>query len=211
MPNSVGSRCWQGQLCWSSTAEQPRASPRKIDRITTSSMVLYTIGHSTHPIETFLGLLAGHAIVTLVDVRSFPNSRRWPQFNQNELKASLERAGIPYEWCRVLGGRRHSTRTDSPHAAWQHPAFRSYADHADTAEFTAAIRQLSELATAQPSVIMCSEGLWWRCHRRIIADFMMVRGWQVQHIMPDSKLALHSLPDFARIDGVRVIYDGSAG
>ncbi len=171
-------------------------------------MVLYTIGHSTHPVETFLGLLRQHRIALLVDVRSFPASRRWPQFNRDELKASVERTGISYRWCRALGGRRHSALNYSPHVAWQHPAFRSYADYADTGEFTAAIESLSELAAGCCSAIMCSEGLWWRCHRRIVADHLAVRGWSVIHIMPNGKLATHSLPDFPRVSGNRVIYDG---
>lgn len=173
-------------------------------------MTLYTIGHSTHPIETFLSLLAQHEMATLVDVRSFPGSRRWPQFNQEELKASVEQAGVSYEWCKMLGGRRHSPLRDSPHTAWQHAAFRSYADYADTAAFAAGIEHLCELAAVRLSAIMCSEGLWWRCHRRVIADHMTVRGWNVQHIMPGGKLAAHSLPDFARVDGVRIIYDRSS-
>ncbi|MBV8357262.1 MAG: DUF488 domain-containing protein [Deltaproteobacteria bacterium] len=173
------------------------------------SIELYTIGHSTHPIQTFLSLLAQYEIAILADVRSFPSSRRWPQFNHDELKASVERSGMSYEWFKVLGGRRRSSLRDSPHMAWQHAAFRSYADYADTAEFVAGIERLSKLAAARRSAIMCSEGLWWRCHRRIIADHMVVRGWHVRHIMPDGKLAAHSLPDFARIDEARIIYDGS--
>jgi uncharacterized protein (DUF488 family) len=173
-------------------------------------MVLYTIGHSTHPIEIFLGLLAQHGIAILADVRSFPTSRRWPQFNQKELKASVERGGISYEWCKALGGRRHSQLRDSPHTAWQHAAFRSYADYTDTAEFGAGIEHLSDLAAGRRSAIMCSEGLWWQCHRRIIADHMTQRGWKVLHIMPSGKLAAHSLPDFARVDGARIIYDRNA-
>ena len=175
------------------------------------STLLYTIGHSTHPIETFLSLLAQHEIAILADVRSFPSSRRWPQFNHDELKASVERAGGSYEWFKVLGGRRRSSLCNSSHTAWQHAAFRSYADYADTAEFAAGIERLRGLAAARRSAIMCSEGLWWRCHRRIIADHMAVHGWQVRHIMPDGKLATHSLPDFARIDQARIIYDGSRG
>jgi uncharacterized protein (DUF488 family) len=174
-------------------------------------MALYTIGHSTHPIETFLGLLAQHEIAIVVDVRSFPGSRRWPQFNRDELSASVEGTGISYEWFKVLGGRRHSSLRDSPHAAWEHAAFRSYADYGDTIEFAAGIEQLSELASARRSAIMCSEGLWWRCHRRIIADHMTIRGRGVLHIMPDGKLVEHSLPDFARSDQTRIIYDRTAG
>jgi uncharacterized protein (DUF488 family) len=170
-------------------------------------MALYTIGHSTHPIEAFVGLLAQHDIATLVDVRAFPASRRWPQFNQDELKASLERRKILYVWCKALGGRRHSSQ-DSPNTAWQHPAFRSYADYADSTEFAVAIQKLSELAHNERSAVMCSEGLWWRCHRRIIADYMAMRGWDVKHIMPNGNLAAHSIPTFARIEGTRIVYDG---
>ena len=171
-------------------------------------MVLYTVGHSTHNIAPFLSLLAQHQIAILIDVRAFPGSRRWPQFNHAELKASVEEAGVSYEWLKVLGGRRRSSIHDSPHTAWQHAAFRAYADYADTAEFAAGIKQLGELAKARPSAIMCSEGLWWRCHRRIIADHMTVAGWEVWHIMPDGKLTAHSIPGFARIHEGRMIYDG---
>jgi len=169
--------------------------------------VIYTIGHSTHSIEIFLGLLIPHQIAALLDVRSFPGSRRWPQFNQRELKATLERAGMLYEWCKELGGRRHSRVGDSPHKAWQLTAFRSYADYTDTPEFATGIERLCDLAGKQRTAIMCSEGLWWRCHRRIIADHLALRGWKVQHILPSGKLAAHSLTDFARVDGLRIIYD----
>ena len=172
-------------------------------------MVLYTIGHSTHPVGIFMGLLVQNQIAALVDVRSFPGSRRWPQFNQSELKASLGGTGILYEWCKELGGRRHSRFPDSPHKAWQLTAFRSYADYAETAVFAAGIESLCELATEKRTAMMCSEGLWWRCHRRIIADHLLVRGWNVQHILPRGKLTAHLLADFARIDGLRIIYDGN--
>jgi uncharacterized protein (DUF488 family) len=173
-------------------------------------MLLYTVGHSTHPIETFLGLLTLHDIATLIDVRSFPGSRRWPQFNHDALEASIEGAGISYVWCKILGGRRHSQLADSPHRAWEHSAFRSYADYADSAEFAGGIEHLGCLARVGRSAMMCSEGLWWRCHRRIIADHMTLLGWNVQHIMPNGKLAAHSLPAFARVEGARIIYDGKS-
>jgi uncharacterized protein (DUF488 family) len=170
--------------------------------------VLYTIGHSTHPIETFLELLAQHQIVLLADVRSFPSSRRWPQFNQNALKASLETRQIAYEWIGGLGGRRHSKLAASLHSAWEHPAFRSYAEYADTPLFAAGLGQLLESAEKRRTAIMCSEGLWWRCHRRIISDHVIIRRWEVRHIMPDGKLAVHSLTQIARIDDSRIVYDG---
>jgi uncharacterized protein (DUF488 family) len=173
-----------------------------------SSPVLYTIGHSTHSSETFLGLLRQHRIALLADVRSFPSSRRWPQFNQAELKPYLELADIAYRWLKSLGGRRHSKRADSPHVAWNVDAFRSYADYADTPEFEKGLDELLQLALAQPAAIMCAEGLWWRCHRRIISDHVAIRGWDVRHVMPDGKLAAHALPDFASVKGSRIIYGG---
>jgi uncharacterized protein (DUF488 family) len=169
---------------------------------------LFTIGHSTHPIETFLGLLAAHQIALLADVRSYPSSRRWPQFNQTELQRSLEEARIGYRWCPSLGGRRHSKRVDSPHSAWEHPAFRSYADYTETPEFEAGLKELMRAAHEIRTAIMCSEGLWWRCHRRIISDHLTMRRWEVMHIMPDGKLTTHVLPEFATVTDDRIVYDG---
>ena len=169
---------------------------------------LFTIGHSTHPIETFIGMLAAHTIATLIDVRSYPSSRRWPQFNQADLQASLEDAGIAYRSAKNLGGRRNSKRTDSPHTGWDHPAFRSYADYTETLGFTDGLLELTRSALAARTAIMCSEGLWWRCHRRIISDHLTIRGWEVMHVMPNGKLVAHALPDFATVDLERIVYDG---
>lgn len=169
---------------------------------------LYTLGHSTHPIERFLELLGEHRIAALADIRSFPSSRRWPHFNQEPLAEALRRANVEYRWLKRLGGRRHGQRADSPHTAWTLPAFRSYADYCDTADFAAGIAELIEIAAASRTAIMCSEGLWWRCHRRIVSDQMTVRGWQVQHILPNGKLAEHRMPEFASVVEGRIIYDG---
>jgi len=169
---------------------------------------LYTVGHSTHPIERFLDLLGEHRIALLADIRSFPSSRRWPQFNQEALAAAMERAGVEYRWLKRLGGRRHGRRDDSPHTAWRLIAFRSYADYCDSEEFAAGIAELIEIAARSRTAIMCSEGLWWRCHRRIVSDQMTVRGWQVEHILPNGRLAPHRLPEFASVVGGRIIYDG---
>jgi uncharacterized protein (DUF488 family) len=183
--------------------KQPRKSADPAPR-----PVLYTIGHSTHPIETFLRLLAQHQIDTVADVRSFPSSRRWPQFNHSDLQRSVERAGMDYQWLKALGGRRNLKRPDSPHTAWRIPAFRGYADYTETAGFAAGLSELIEIASAGAVAIMCSEGLWWRCHRRIISDHMVVRGWIVQHIMPDGKLVAHELADFASVRDGQITYDG---
>jgi uncharacterized protein (DUF488 family) len=178
-------------------------------RRTDSSLVIFTIGHSTHPIDAFLALLEQHRIELLADVRSFPSSRRWPQFNRAELARSLEHAGVEYRWMKALGGRRHGVAPDSPHSAWTHPAFNSYADYADGAEFATALNELCADAERQLTAYMCSEGLWWRCHRRIISDHLVVRGWRVEHIMPDGKVRAHELASFARVEGGRIFYDGA--
>ncbi|MGH7914099.1 MAG: DUF488 family protein, partial [Candidatus Binataceae bacterium] len=130
---------------------------------------LYTVGHSTHPIERFLELLGDHRIAILADIRSFPSSRRWPQFNQEPLAQALGRAGVEYRWFKRLGGRRHSKRAESPHVAWTVAAFRSYADYTGSAEFAEGLDELLTVAATARTAIMCSEGLWWRCHRRIVS------------------------------------------
>jgi uncharacterized protein (DUF488 family) len=177
----------------------------------TPSHVLYTIGHSTHPIATFLELLTARQVALLIDVRSYPSSRRWPQFNQAALQQSVAAAGIEYRWLAALGGRRQAKAPASPHTAWKVAAFRAYADYADTPEWAAGCAELTRLAAARPTAIMCAEGLWWQCHRRIIADHLVVaepRVWSVRHILPDGKLADHALPDFARWRDGHLVYDG---
>ena len=172
---------------------------------------IFTIGHSTHAIERFLSLLKAHEIATVADVRSYPASRRWPHFNQTELSSSLANGSIDYRWMKHLGGRRHSKREQSPHTAWTHPAFRSYADYAESEEFGASLKELIEGAARKRTAYMCSEGLWWKCHRRIISDYLVVRGWRVEHIMPDGKLREHEVAPFARVAGDRIVYDARIG
>ena len=144
------------------------------------------------------------------DISSYPSSKRWPQFNQAELSSTLERAGIEYRWLQKLGGRRHSKNKESTHTAWEHPAFRSYADYTESADFEAGLRELIEAAAGAHTAYMCSEGLWWRCHRRIISDNLVIRGWTVEHIMPTGKLSPHVLAPFARVVDGRIVYDGTA-
>jgi uncharacterized protein (DUF488 family) len=168
-------------------------------------MRLHTIGHSIHPIEVFLGLLSQHQIELLADVRSYPSSKRWPQFNQEALRESLDHAGIAYHWLKGLGGRRRNTGT-SLNDGWEHPAFRAYADHIAGVEGQAALHDPVEIAAAAPSAIMCSEGLWWQCHRRIISDYMLSNGWEVVHIMPDGKPVPHRLTPFAKMADQAISY-----
>ncbi|ACC73719.1 DUF488 domain-containing protein [Paraburkholderia phymatum] len=149
------------------------------------SHAFYTVGHSTHPLGEFFGLLAGAGIETLVDVRSIPRSRTNPQFNRETLPDALSDEHIGYVHLADLGGRRGKPRgsAPSPNGYWTHPAFRNYADYAMSAAFQQALAELLELGHQQTCAIMCSEAVWWRCHRRIIADYLLERGETVLHIM----------------------------
>jgi uncharacterized protein (DUF488 family) len=157
---------------------------------------VYTVGHSTHELDAFVALLRAHAVELVADVRAFPGSRRHPHFGGEALAAELPGRGIDYRHLPALGGRR-SPRPDSPNGGWDNDAFRAYADHALTRDFGTALEELCALAAARPTAVMCAEGMWWRCHRRLIADRLMAAGWTVCHIAPDGRLAGHELPPFA--------------
>ena len=146
---------------------------------------LYTVGHSTRTITQFTDLLTGPPIELVVDVRAFPRSRTNPQFNIDVLPASLAAQGVDYRHVAELGGRRHRARDapPSPNLFWRNDSFRNYADYAMSDEFARAMQQLRGLAQARTCAIMCSEALWWRCHRRIIADYALAAGIPVQHIL----------------------------
>jgi uncharacterized protein (DUF488 family) len=145
----------------------------------------FTIGHSTHPLPEFIGLLNTAEIETLVDVRSIPRSRTNPQFNRDTLPEALAPAHIGYVHLAELGGRRSKRKDDapSPNAYWTHPAFRNYADYAMGPAFRDGLEQLLALGHRHRCAIMCSEAVWWRCHRRIITDYLLARGETVLHIM----------------------------
>jgi uncharacterized protein (DUF488 family) len=171
--------------------------------------LLYSIGHSNRSLEAFLELIEAHAVRGIADVRAFPSSRRWPHFNREPLAAALKARGVGYEWMPRLGGRRHGPRRpDSPHTAWTVAGFRNYADYADTEEFSKGLEQLLALAETQRTAFMCAEALYWRCHRRLIADRLTVLGHRVLHIESPTHAAEHRLPDFARLVDGRLIYDG---
>jgi uncharacterized protein (DUF488 family) len=144
--------------------------------------VVYSIGHSNIGAEELFALLEPAGVRTLVDVRAFPASRRHPQFARDALAASSAEHAVAYRWTPALGGRRPAAAVSSPHVAWEVAAFRNYADYADIQEFAAALRDLEALARAVPTAFMCAEALWWRCHRRLIADRLLVGGWDVRHI-----------------------------
>ncbi|HJU20664.1 MAG TPA: DUF488 domain-containing protein [Stellaceae bacterium] len=150
---------------------------------------IFTIGHSTRSLAEFVALLREAGVTLLVDVRSFPRSRANPQFNAESLVPALAAEGIDYRHLSALGGRRGRRRdaAPSPNALWQMEAFRNYADYAMTEPFRAGLAELIALARRQRTAIMCAEAVWWRCHRRIIADYLLARGFPVMHIMGPGK------------------------
>jgi len=175
----------------------------------TARPTLFTIGHGTRPMEEFLDILRPAGIRRLVDVRTAPGSRKHPQFGQDALAASLAAQGIEYVWRKDLGGWR-KPRAGSPHRALRSPGFRGYADYMDTPEFDPAVRWLMETSAASPTVFMCAETLWWRCHRRLLADALTARGSQVIHLIGPGKQEEHRLHPVARVEGSRVVYDREA-
>ncbi|HYO13484.1 MAG TPA: DUF488 domain-containing protein, partial [Thermoanaerobaculia bacterium] len=159
---------------------------------------IFTIGHSTRPIEDFLALLAEHGIGVLVDVRRYPGSRRHPQFSRDALAVSLREAGIAYVHEPDLGGRR-AARPDSPHTAWRVEAFRGYADHMETPEFTTALERLIRRGRESTVAILCAEAVPWRCHRRLISDARVARGVVVRHLRGPGRADPHERDPNARL------------
>lgn len=169
---------------------------------------LYTIGHSTRTLEELLEVLRAHSIQTLVDIRSFPMSRRLPHFNRESLARTLPEAGIRYVWMKELGGRRKKIREDSPHIALRSPSFRNYADYMLTEEFRRAISALIELADQSPTAYMCAERVYFRCHRMMVSDWLVGHGHQVLHIDGIGPTKLHNLMAEARLVDYEIIYRG---
>ena len=167
--------------------------------------IIYTIGHSTHPIEEFIKMLQSFAIKNLVDVRKLPGSIKYPQFNQDALRESLAEVGINYIYETNLGGRR-KVHKDSKNTSWRNPSFQAYADYMETEDFKNAVLELEQIALETPTVYMCSEAVWWRCHRSMISDYLKVRGWNVQHIMAENKSQEHPYTSPARIVDGEVVY-----
>lgn len=168
--------------------------------------LVYTVGHSTRTLEELLALLGERGVLTLVDVRRFPGSRRQPHFAGPALAEALRNAGVAYVHERDLGGRR-TPRPGSPNTAWRVKGFRGYADHMATAPFRAALDRLIATAERSTSAIMCAEALPWRCHRRLIADALVVRGVRVCHLISAGRMAEHRLDPAARVlEGGQVIY-----
>ena len=171
---------------------------------------IWTIGHSSRTLDEFLALLAAHRIECVADVRRHAGSRKFPQFNPDALARTLHAVGIDYVAMPELGGRRMA-RDDSPHTVWRNPSFRGYADHMDTAEFDRALRALQELAVTERTAIMCSEAVWWRCHRAMIADALKAKGWPVLHILGEGAAKEHPYTSAASIVSGRLEYGASGG
>jgi uncharacterized protein (DUF488 family) len=161
-----------------------------------AAKAIYTVGHSTRSSEELLALLREVAVERLADVRAFPSSRRHPQFNRDALAGWLGEAGIEYRHMPGLGGRR-SPVPGSPNGGWREVAFQGYADHMRSAEFDDALAALEAAAREAPTAIMCAEAVWWRCHRRLIADALVARGWRVEHLGIGEGRAVHELTEFA--------------
>ena len=169
-------------------------------------MDIWSVGHGARPIEELIATLANTAIQTVADVRSQPASRRHPQFGAKALAASLGDVDITYVHLPGLGGRREP-RDDSPHRAIRVAAFRGYADHMASDEFARDYERLTKLARESRVAFMCAETLWWRCHRRLIADRLTVDGWTVTHLLAPGKSEPHTLWEAARIQDGNLVYD----
>jgi uncharacterized protein (DUF488 family) len=172
-----------------------------------NKLKVWTFGHSTRALEEFIEALNSFAIKVLVDVRSFPGSRRYPHFNREQLKASLAAAGIDYQHFPELGGRRRA-KPDSLNMTWRNESFRGYADYMETGDFRAGIERLLSVANQRRTAVMCSEAVWWRCHRSLISDYLKAKGVEVTHIMGVRKSEVHPFTSAARIVNGALSYRG---
>ena len=170
-------------------------------------ITVWTVGHSTRSGEEFGKILLAHEIKVLVDVRSFPGSRRLPQFNKPELAESLRELGIEYRHEPRLGGRR-KPRADSHNTVWKNASFRAYADHMESEEFRRGVDELLEVAARERTAMMCAEAVWWRCHRSLIADYLKAEGHTVIHIIDQKKTEEHPFTPAARIVEGQLSYRG---
>ena len=168
---------------------------------------IWTIGHSTRAIDELIEAMQSFEIQLIADVRSFPGSRRYPQFNKENLRASLSGAGVEYQHFRELGGRRRA-KPDSLNLAWRNEAFRGYADFMETVEFREGIARLLDVAGRRCTAIMCAEAVWWRCHRSLISDYLRAQGIEVTHIMGVGKSEPHPFTPVARIVNGKLSYRG---
>jgi len=169
---------------------------------------LYTIGHSTRPLDDLIASLRAHQIATLVDIRAFPMSRRLPQFNRDFLEQTLPAAGIRYVWMKALGGYRKKILEESPNIALRNASFRNYADYMLTPEFERAISELTTLAEQARTTYMCAERVYFRCHRMLVSDWLVAHGHEVLHIDATGPVKPHQLTAEARMLDGRLLYRG---
>ena len=173
-------------------------------------MKIWTVGHSTRGGKEFVEILLAHEIKVLLDVRTFPSSRRYPQFNRASLASALALQEILYQHEPRLGGRR-TPRPDSHNTAWRNAQFRGYADHMETEEFKNGVRELLELSASARVAVMCAEAVWWKCHRSLIADYFKAEGHEVVHIVDAKKTEEHPFTTAARIVDGKLSYRGLLG
>jgi uncharacterized protein (DUF488 family) len=166
---------------------------------------IFTVGHSTLPIERFIALLQTYGIERLVDIRTMPRSRHNPQFNDTALAASLTAHNLEYLHIQALGGLRHA-RKDSPNTGWRNASFRGYADHMQTTAFQGALEALIHMSRQKRVAIMCAEAVPWRCHRSLVGDALSVRGVPAIEILSESSYRMHKLTPFAHVEGMRITY-----
>ena len=166
---------------------------------------IWTIGHSTRDFSEFVELLKKNSIEVLVDVRSMPGSRKFPHFDKEQLELHLPEHGIQYVHSTDLGGRRKGKK-DSVHTAWRNASFRAYADYMETDDFGKALDHLKGLAAESSICMMCSEAVWWRCHRSMISDILKVQKWRVWHILSSTKVEPHPYTSAAVIKDGRLMY-----
>lgn len=174
--------------------------------MTNNSLAIWTLGHSTRTVNEFVDLLRRHRIEILVDVRHFPGSRRFPHFNETALRCALAASGMRYKHLVELGGRR-LPRPDSRNLLWRNVSFRGYADYMETQPFRDGVDRLLEIARDGRTVIMCSEAVWWRCHRSMIADYLKAADTLVFHILDLSRVQEHPYTSAARLAGGRLSYE----
>lgn len=170
-----------------------------------SSWTIFTLGHSTRPMEEFLFLLQAHQVKCVFDIRSIPGSSHCPQFNQESLKASLKRARIGYRHFKDLGGRRSAVK-DSKNTGWKKASFRNFADYMQTPAFKRGLEKLEKAAFTKRCALMCAEALPWRCHRSLVADALVVRGWQVLHIFSAKVAKEHQRTSFLKVSRGKLSY-----
>jgi uncharacterized protein (DUF488 family) len=176
----------------------------------TSGSTVWTIGHSTRPLDQFLELLATYRLEAVADVRRYPGSRGHPQYAEAALRATLAEHGIGYRWLPALGGRRRPL-PDSPNIAWRNASFRGYADHIGSAEFSRGLDELLGLTGRLRTTLMCAEAVWWRCHRALIADVLCVHGIEVVHVLDAKHAVVHPYTSPARVVEGRLSYVSTEG